>query len=176
MKIKGKSISAPNISVLVIPRENGDDIVFKAQAVLDMDVFEKLCPEPKPPNIRHRERGLEPDYKDAKYLKAQETHAEQRMAYMVIESLKATEDLEWESVDFNDPNTWCHYKDELKASGFNHIEIGRITNLVFEANSLNESKYKEARDRFTLSQVQAPELSSQKEEQLTTVSGELAKD
>ena len=41
MKIKGKSISAPNISILVIPRENGDDIVFKAQAVLDMEKREK---------------------------------------------------------------------------------------------------------------------------------------
>lgn len=176
MKIKGKSISAPNVSMLVIPRDNGEDIVFKAQAILDMDVFEKLCPEPQPPTIIHRERGKEKDFKDKNYLKAQEFHAEQRMAYMVIESLKATDDLEWETVDYNDPSTWVKYKDELKASGFNHIEIGRITNLVFEANSLNEAKYKEARDRFTLSQVQGPELSSQKEEQLTTVSGELAKD
>lgn len=175
MKIKGKSITAPNVSILVIPRDNDGDIVFKAQAVLDMDVFETLCPEPKPPTIIHRERGKEFDYRDKNYLKAQEQHGELRMAYMVLESLKATEDLEWETVKSDDPSTWLGYKDELKASGFNHIEIGRIVNLVFDANSLNEAKYKEARDRFTLSQVLAPESSSQKDEQLTTASGELAK-
>jgi hypothetical protein len=153
MKIKGRSISGPNIVTLVIPRPD-EDVVFKAQAVLDADHFEAICPEPVPPGILAKDGVRSQDFNDRNYLKAKDDHSQRYMDWMIIQSLKATEGLEWETVIFDDPSTFANYKDELKKAGFNTIEIARIVKIVLEANSLDETKYKEARDRFTHSQAQ----------------------
>lgn len=177
MKINGRIISGPNEATLVIPRNNDSDIVIKARAILDMSVFENICPEPQAPTLRHRSGEVTKDFKDKKYLEAVDKHAQLRMDYMVIESLKATEGLEWDKVDSNNPETWGLWRDEFKNAGLSFHEVQRIVALVFEANSLDDNKFKEARDRFTLSQAQQLlESSSQKDGQVNTPSGELAKD
>ena len=153
MKIKGQTISAPNVAILAIPRQNGEDIIFKARAILSMDTFDKLCPEPEPPTIKYPDGRTVPDFKDKNYKKRIDELGELRMAYMFIESLRATEDLTWDTVNYDDPSTWLNYKKELQDAGFNHIEVQRLQGLVFEANALDETKFKEARERFILSQA-----------------------
>jgi hypothetical protein len=58
MKINGEEIKGPNTELIVIPRSNGNPIVFKAQAILDFDDFDKLCPRPKPPQTIKRGEGV----------------------------------------------------------------------------------------------------------------------
>jgi len=157
MKIKGQKIEGPNMEIIPIPRGDSQ-IVFQAQAVLDFDPFEKLCPEPKPP-MKMLPGGREvPDLEDKKYKDEIDKHNQKRMAWMILKSLEATEGLEWEIVNLLDSDTWLKYDEELKKAGFSHMEIMRIVTGVMDVNSLNEDKIEEARKRFLSSQaVKSPD-------------------
>lgn len=177
MKIHGNVISGPNIEIIVIPRGNGvSDVVLKAQAVLNRDDFNRLCPAPKPqirklPGNRIQENISDPAYKEAVI-----QHNKQQFAWLVIESLKATDGLTWDTVFDNDPSSWLNYEKELNDSGFSPIEINRITAGVMTANCLNEERVEEARKNFlqSLEEVVAVDSLTQEGEQNSTPSTEPA--
>lgn len=175
MKLNGVEIKGINIVNIVIPRGNDDQIVFQAKAVLGYDDFDKLCPMPKAPKRMLPGRVMQDNVEDPKYKEAQQTYAEQRMAWMVLESLSATEGLEWETVKKDDPATWLNWNKELKASGFSEVECSRILSGVFEANALDENKIEAARQRFlALQAAKAARESGQVVEQPSTPSGDSA--
>ena len=76
----------------------------------------------------------------------------QRTNYLIAASLRATPDLEWETVQLDNPSTWKNITSELKDADFSELEIGRIRQGVMRANSLDEGMIDEARDRFLLGQ------------------------
>lgn len=172
MKIKGQKIEGANIEIIPIPRGNGrDDVIFMVEAILDMDPFYKTCPVPMPP-LRKIKNVNTPQFNDENYLKAVRRHSELRLAWMAITALKATEGLEWETIDLDDPSTWLLFKTELKDSGFSDIEIMRITNGVVSVCNLNDAKIEEARERFLVfRQEQEDALSCQADELNSTLSG-----
>src|SRR5687768_536985 len=102
MRIKGEKIEGPNEELIIIPRPE-KPIVFTARAVLDMKEFDRLCPVPTAPLIRMKNGDRISDTNDPRYVSKLNDHGSKRMAYMVIKSLEATEDLEWETVSLNDP-------------------------------------------------------------------------
>jgi hypothetical protein len=176
MKLDGKKIEGPNEEIIIIPRSGEDgNIVFKARALLNLDDFDRLCPRPTPRKVRNRDGSIREDRDNADFKVKLETYANRHFAYMVIKSLEATENLEWEEVDINNPTTWTKYEEELKESGFSQIEINRIITGVMTANCLNEAKLEEARNSFLAGQR---ELANQKLslsiEQDDTQSGERA--
>lgn len=154
MRIGGVEIKGPAEEILVLPRLEGDDIVIRAQAVMDMDTFDALCPLPKPPGVRTKD-GWKPNEKDETYQERVTQHGERRFAYMVVKSLEPSE-IEWETVDINDPSTWIGWQDELKEAGISSTETNRIVVCVMQANALDEAKLKEAREVF----LQGPVLES----------------
>ncbi len=156
MKIKGKKIEGVNVEIIPIPRGDGPDIIFEAHAIQDMEPFEKMCPLPNPP--KRKIDGVDvPQLKDPNYLKAVDKRAEQRMVWMVLTALEATEGLEWETVKIDDPSTWQQLEPELRGSGFSAVEIQRIIAGVVNVNALSEAKIEAARERFLLSQQAAAE-------------------
>jgi hypothetical protein len=161
MKLHGQKVEGPNIELIVIPR-GGDrpDIILKAQAVVDRTPFDKMCPEPLAP-VRITKGGVkEYQLEDAGYKAAIEARSQKYIAWMVIESLKATEGLEWDLVKLDDHRSWLKYTDELKEAGFSHVEIQRIINGVFRANCLDEAKIEEARKSFLRGNQEQSEKSS----------------
>lgn len=160
MKLQGHTFDKPNTEICAIPRGNGPDIVFIAEAIIDNSDFENLCPPPKPP-LLHKPGGVkETNFKDPTYLQAVVQQSELRHAWWVITSLKATPGLEWETVDFGNPKTWLNYKTELRAAKFSEIEIQRIEAAVYNANCLNEGRIQEARENFLRGQAEEKEQSS----------------
>lgn len=147
MKYKGQSVKGKNKEIIPIPREGGD-IVFIAEAVKTWDEFETLVSEPQPPEIIKAGGVRIKDKKDPKFLKALDDFNEKRTNYLILMSLQATEDLEWETVDLSNPETWANYRKELEDSDFSEIEIGRIITGVMRANSLDETMIEEARNHF----------------------------
>ena len=145
MKVNGVAITPPSDQVLVLEREEGN-LVFVARALPDWEEFKKLCPEPTPPVVQTK-NGSEPDYKDENYKKSVQAHNAKLNAYLIIKSLEPS-NIEWEKVDPADPGTWVHWQDELTSSGLTQFEAGRVVQLVTEANTLNEDKIKEARERY----------------------------
>jgi hypothetical protein len=171
MKLGSRTLGTPNIEVLVLPRGDGD-IVFKAQAVLNMKDFEKLYPAPEPPTKMYPGGRKAEEVNDPDYIKSMEEYSETRFHYMALQSLKATEELEWETVDESDPSTWKNYVDELGEAGFTEVEVNRVIQIVLDANCLNEDRIDEARRRFLLQQQEALEKSmTPAAEQNSTPSG-----
>jgi hypothetical protein len=152
MRIKGKTFDSPNYEVIIVPRPDGD-IIFKASAVLDFDRFNKLCPVPNPPMVTYAgAKTPVPDFKDKDYNNALSERGRKRFNWILIQSLKATPDLEWDSIDEDNPDTWEKIEAEFRAAKFSEVEIGRIFSGVLAANSLDEERIEEARKRFLASQ------------------------
>jgi hypothetical protein len=147
MKIGGVELNGPNEDVLVLPRLNGQDIVFKARAIVDMEEFDTLCKSPEPPGIRTAKDGFQKDYTDGNYLSQMGNYRERRVAYMVIKTLEPSE-IEWETVNIEESSTWPNWKKDLQKGGLSDAEIGQVVNCVAAANSLDEAKLKEARESF----------------------------
>jgi len=155
MKMSGRKIQGPNEEILVLPRPDGD-LVFKAKAVLDFTVFDGLVPQPKPPKVRRRGMS-EPsdDPTDKNFQLEVQNWSSKRMDFMILESLRTgTPELEWETVDFNNPDTWKNYERELKEAGFTPSEINLLNATCISANSLSQSKLDEARERFLASRAE----------------------
>ena len=85
---------------------------------------------------------------DPDYLKAVTEHNSLRIGWMVIECLKGTKDLEWETVVPDDPKTWDNWQDELSESGMTQGDINRIILGVMAANNLDEDQITAAHQRF----------------------------
>lgn len=176
MKLRGVEIKGVNIVQIVIPRGNDNQIVFEAKAVLSYDDFDKLCPAPVPPKRMLPGGIMQENVEDPKYKIAQATYSEQRLAWMVLESLTATKELEWELVKRDDPTTWPKWSEELQQAGFSTVEVNRVLRGVFEANALDEEKIEAARKRFlALEAEKAHQESIRQAEQQSTASGDSAK-
>lgn len=152
MKIGGVKVTGPSEQLLVIPRDDGQ-LVFRARALPDMDEFEALCPVPQPPGALTKD-GWVPNLKDPTYKAIIENHAKKRLAYLVIRTLEPS-NIEWDTVDPNNPKTWTNWDTDLKNSGMIQNERNRVLDLVIECNVLTEEKIKAARDSFLLGQALA---------------------
>jgi len=152
MKIGGVSISGPHEEILVLPRGE-DQIVIRAQSVLDLEEFDKICPAPKPPGKLTKD-GWIPNLEDESYRQSISRLNERRIAYLVVRSLEPSQ-IEWDTVDIGNPKTWTNYTVDFKNAGFSTIEVNRIVACVMAANSLDEAKLEQARKVFLLGQAQA---------------------
>lgn len=171
MKFNGKSFKSVSEETIVFPRLEGN-VVFKARAVLDYSAFETVCPAPKPVEVigKGGVRFLSTETKEYKEKESQ--YSRRRLAWTIIESLKATPGLEWETVDPNNPETWENYRTELAQAGFTIYEIGRLDNIAIEVCGLSQNKIDEALKSFLAGQAVTVNLeSSPNTEQNFTQSG-----
>lgn len=160
MKIKGKKLEGPNKDFVVIPRDSGD-IVLVVQAVLDYTEFDEICKAPSPPMVTRPGKQPVPDYENKKYVESLEDHGLKRIHWLVLKSLDLPEnEIEWETIDFTDPETWGNYQKELREGGISEIEQGRIVSGVMSVNNLDDKKIDQARERFLASQRVAAEATS----------------
>ena len=147
MKLRGKESSGPATKVVVIPRDEGDDLVFKVQAVLNYADFEALNPMPKPPVLTFAGGAKREDTTDPDFQEAVLKRVTQRFYWMYIKSLEATADLEWTTVKLNEPDTWANFEKEL-LEWITEYELRVIKDKVMEVNGLNEDKITEATNSF----------------------------
>ena len=152
MKMNGKNIMGLAPEIIVIPKAD-QEYVFKAVPLLSYEKFEELCKVPTPPQITKRGGETFPDFDDKAYNEALNDWASKKNAWTVIQSLKATEGLERESIVEGDPDTWTNYLNELKQD-FVDAEISRILDIVYIANGMNQKKIDEATKRFLAIQGQ----------------------
>jgi hypothetical protein len=147
MRIAGKTIQGPSREVLVIPRATGD-IVFEAEAVLDFSEFEQVAPQPKPPQTMIPGGIPVPNFDHPEYKASLRKWSEKRTNWMILKSLSATKDLEWDMVKMEQPDTWELLEKELELAGFNQMEQMLIRGLGVKVNSVDEEKMEQARKRF----------------------------
>lgn len=146
MKIGGVDpTTLPCEEVLVLPRGN-KQIVFRASGLKDSKDFDRLCPEPVPPK-KLTKQGEVADTEDQGYKDAQAGYESRRSAYVVVRTLTPSQ-IEWDTVQMDNPATWVNWETDLKNAGLTTIECGRVMALVMEANSLDEEKLQKARELF----------------------------
>ena len=152
MKINGKEIVKQGIETIVFPRR-GNDLVFKAKPVTDFTSFDKLCPRPKAPTkVIPGPQTIE-DVESPVYKQELQTWAEKRTAWMLKESLSATEGLTWDTINPSDSNTWMNFNTELLDSGLSGIELTKLYDIIMIACGLNQDKIEEATNRFLAGQA-----------------------
>ena len=96
MKLNGQTLEGKCVQEIYIPRGEGGDegVMFRVEAINDLESFEELCPEPKPRMIRRPGETPVPDLQRPEYVKKMEEHSRKRLAYFIIKGLAATEGLE----------------------------------------------------------------------------------
>lgn len=157
MKYKGQHIvSRPKREILAFFQgESKEPIGFVLEAVVDYKEYEERFPTPKPrPMLKAGgERTFDYDNPDFKQSWSQ-WHTD-RINWLILKTLSATPELEWETVDPSDPKTWPNFQNELKEAGFNPAEIEHLKARAITINNIDESMMKQARDRFLVSQGEA---------------------
>jgi hypothetical protein len=156
MKIDGKEIDkSPNSELIVIPRGGREPVVMTAQAVLDFDEFDQLCPKPEAKYLTKKGGKKELDVEDKGYLAATRDYARKQTYYMFVKSLMlGTPSIEFNLIKLEVPDTWLMFEKEFRQSGFSPGEINYILNKIMDANTLNEAKIEAARASFTHSQAE----------------------
>lgn len=154
MKIKGKIYSGAATKTLVIPRGD-ENIVFILGATLDYDKFNELCPAPKPPNIVKPDNSSHPDFDDKDYIEKAREYGTKRFHYMIVSAFSFTPDLEFDTVNINDPATWANVETELKEAGFTLSEISLMLNNIIDINGLDQEKIEKATKDFLATQAAA---------------------
>lgn len=147
MKIGGIETSTlPVEEVLVLPRGD-ENLIFRATGMKDMETFKRLCPEPEPPKKLMKGGVTVADVEDKGYKEALTNFHKYRMAYIVVNSLIPSQ-IEWDTVNVNDPASWTNWDVDLKKAGLSEFECSRVLGLVLEANCLDETKLRKAREVF----------------------------
>lgn len=175
MKIKGKEIKGRYRDFALIPRPDGD-IVLWVEAIPNFEEFNRKCPMPKPNTYINAKGERIADVKNQAYNDSLMVWARRQTAWTVVKSLDVPEnELEWDTVDLEKANTWENYQTELKASGFSPGEIEILLGKIFEVNALSEAKVESARQSF-VRRLEALEsdTTGQNSEQDSTKSGEPA--
>ena len=167
MLINGKQINIPFRRDIVIPRVD-EDIVLTAVAVSCEKEFSALVKEPEPPKIYNKNGSLNRiATDDPDYIKKRQGYYSQKLNYQILCSL---ENVEWQSVDLKDPETWDNWKQECIDSGLSDTEVGRIINEVMDTLNPTEDLVHKMRERFLSTRTQEAEKvqSSQDGDQKTT--------
>lgn len=146
MKIKGKSLKNDFVDYAVYPRKDSD-IVFKLTPVDDWSLFEELCPVPKPKykTIPGKDNS-EADLDDPKYKEARVEYVKLRQLYLYINTLRETDGLVWDKVEYGKPDTWSNFYEEL--NDLATAEQNDLIERIHIVNCLDEEHIKKARDRF----------------------------
>lgn len=155
MKFNGKPIPKILHEIVVIPRKSGD-MVYRAAPVTDFSDFNKLCPQPQPPKIMRKGGITVEDVEDKEYKAAIMAWAGYRTDWLIIKSLQATPELEWETVNLSDSSTWVNFRKEFEDSGLTAVEVGMIIQCVVDACGLNQKKIDEATKAFLAGQAETP--------------------
>ncbi len=148
MKLKGIHIEGPQERVVVLPRQQGEDLVFKFGAVLEVDDFDKLCPMPMPREVMKPGGVKTYDVEETAYKEAIQEWAANKTHYMYLKSIAATDDLEWETVDMSDSSTWGNYNEELMEAGLTEAERLKLLQVYSEVQGLDQTKIDAATKNF----------------------------
>lgn len=171
MKFKGQKALGPKPEYIVIPRGD-DNIVFIAKPILDYSGFDELCPRPTPPGILFPDGRKGQDVESPDFRNKLNEYLQLRTNWYIINALRETPEMEWETVNYSDPSTWGNWRKEFDEF-LTEREINSVLDGIAVANGLDQAKIEEAKERFLVGMAnRLSEPSSPPTEEKTTQSGE----
>lgn len=155
MKINNLTVPKEYVCTLVIPKADVE-FVFKAKPVLDFTGFDTLCPRPVK-QMATFPGGKKKQVSTTEYEQAEAVWLEQRYDWMILQSLMATDGLEWDSVNPDDPGTWKNWREDLLSEGFSDHETRLLQEMVHDACGINTDRIEKATKSFLQRAEQEPE-------------------
>lgn len=147
MKINGRTYNQLREDYVVFPRPDGD-IVLKLRPVLDDEKHLQLDPVPAPPKVHLPNGQTKSNPEDREYLELLGQWSSRKTHWYFIETLRSSENLEWETVKYDEPLTWPNWVKEMREAQFNENEISYLMSKIIDINCLNQKALDEARERF----------------------------
>lgn len=156
MKYKGNVVTTPEPSLLVVP--HGDEMLeFQIRMLTENDKkrFDELVAIPVAPMETLAKSNITRPSLDApEYRAALKEYNELYTDFIVLTSLSATKELEFETVKSDEPKTWKNYFEELKEAGFTVDAINLIIAKCINVNTLDMAAIERARKDFLHRQSQ----------------------
>lgn len=170
MKMNGKPLNKEaHIRHIVIPRQEGD-ILFVARGVYDFTPFDSIFKMPEPPVVVLKGGVKKKETDNSQYLAELTEYSEIKKAWLIMESLKSSPNIEWETVTYDNPETWRNCLSELEEY-FNPAEVTAIQEAVFIVCGFSTELIQQATSDFLAGQGALPvNCSYQDLEQVSTLS------
>lgn len=148
MEIGGKKLSVRATKRIVIPRPDGQHLVFSLAAVLDMEERNKVLQEPEPPMINIKGKLPKPDLKDKVYLEKLDRYHALNSWWLLLKSLEATPGLKFNTVKMDDPETWPNVEREMIEAGLSTGDRAIIIDAAMQVNNLDTDEIERAAKDF----------------------------
>jgi exopolysaccharide biosynthesis predicted pyruvyltransferase EpsI len=146
MKLNGIKLGKYTQTV-VMPRPDGN-VAFKVAPVDDDSVFEELVDMPRPKVRTYPDGRVEPILDDPAFQERHKKYITRRVDWLILNSLMATPDLVWETVDLKDPETWGNWHREMLDAGFSNGHINYLVGVVNDVNGIGDEAIKKATADF----------------------------
>lgn len=150
MKFKGNKLSGPKPKPVIFPREGGN-VEILVYPVFSIDKrFEEFYPEPTPPVTKTPgSAAKEYGYDDPNYLKSLQLRDKRKTLWVIYESIRQDENIEFE--DIHDPEKNVEELDKVEDQLHNFLVSGEFLALsekVVEVNMPSQQTLKETIDFF----------------------------
>lgn len=147
MKIRGKKTSIRKEPV-VFPR-TPEDVVIWVQSVDDFEDFDKKFKLPEPDEYKTPDGTIVRKTDSPEYKASIAAYAKRHTYWMFLKSLDCPEnEIEWEEVDLDKPETWEKVPEELADFGLCDKEAGYLMKKIAEVNALDDTYLEAARKDF----------------------------
>lgn len=173
MKVNGIPLSGMIINEVFLPIKGGD-VCFKFRPLKADEDFENVMPKPNAPKKMAPGGVVHLDKEDKSYKEALAIWVKSKLNWEFLQSISATEGLEWSKVDLSKPETWHLWKEELEEH-FGQFAIDKIFGGFLDVHYISEETMEKSRARF-LTGIQGTQESPhfQTGDQANTQSGEPA--
>ena len=150
MKFKGERIYSNFTRTITfwLNDSTSIDLTVRALTPEEEDELKELYKDPEPPVVTKRGGERSRDFNDPTYKTKVQEVGRQRLNYYVIKGLTATEDLEFEDLDPDDPETFHLLDKELKEANITEAMFSKIIQAALEANQITDSAIKQAEQDF----------------------------
>lgn len=170
MKINGRPTLGVQSKTVIIPLGDGEPFEFTVRPVLNMDAFKEVCPEPVPPTILKAGGETSINYNNKEYIQKLAEHNRKFVDWL---HLQCIQNVEWDTVDLGDSDTWQNWRIDLKNAGFPSGAVSRIMDAVSDINLLDQAKLDKYEKDFLSGRVEFKKIeSTQNTDQVSISSGE----
>lgn len=153
MLFKGIALNKPKPELVCLPHEDSPDgvVPFTVNAITDPTPFMERYPKPKPTKEIFTKGTKIFDENDPKYLSALAEYWSAMEDWVILEAIKDTPDLVFQTVNMDDITTLGNWKKEMVSSGFSLTHINHLQNLCMRKACLSSAMIEEATENFTRS-------------------------
>lgn len=154
MKVNGKQLNGPRIVKVYLPTGENEAVEFRFRPLKSTEDFTEVMPAPKAPEVVKPGGQKFYNENDRGYKIALSDWLQKKLDWEFLKSISETEDLEWETVKMDDPNTWKLWKTEI-ANHFGDHQSSKVFSGFVEAQFVTEETMEVARQTFLTGRQEA---------------------